>query len=76
MQYNNLHYIHACTVSLLYVDLVRKLFVTIRFSEKGSNDRIKEEATYMMFIEYLELIEEGIYFNYNCDMTVYINCAY
>ena len=33
----------------------------MRYSEEGSNDRQKEEATYMHFVNYLEEVEEGVF---------------
>ena len=31
----------------------------VRFSERGSNAREKEESAYMMFLDYLEECEQG-----------------
>lgn len=42
------------------IDVVRKVFGKVRFSEEGSNARIKEQSAYMMFIEYLEECEKGM----------------
>lgn len=36
------------------VDDIRKIFTEVKYSEKGSNDRIKEEATFMFFVDYLD----------------------
>lgn len=41
-------YVHGVT------DSMRKLFKEVHFSERGSNSRIKEKATYMTFVDYLE----------------------
>ena len=44
---------------------MRKLFGKIVYSEKGTNQRTKEESTYMMFLQYLDKCEKGItYFVY------------
>ena len=48
-------YIHVLPIS----DDFRKLFVDVRFSERGSNAREKEESVYMMFLDYLEECEQG-----------------
>ena len=48
----------------IVTDGIIKMFKDIRFSEKGSNCREKEEATYMMFIDYLEECEAGSYNNF------------
>ena len=45
--------------SFSYVDFVRKLFVDVKFSEKGSNARQREESVYMSFVKYLEQCERG-----------------
>ena len=39
---------------------MKRGFGTVMYSEKGSNERCKEEATYLLFSEYLEEIEAGI----------------
>ena len=36
------------------------MFKKVQFSEEGSNDRVKEEGAYMMFLEYLDECEKGI----------------
>ena len=36
------------------LDYVGSLFEQKSFSEKGRNDREKEEATYMFFLDFLE----------------------
>lgn len=35
-------------------DSVRKLFTDIRYSEKGSNDRVQEAAAFNFFVDYLD----------------------
>ena len=44
------------------IDTLRKMFTRVIYSEKGTNQRQKEENTYMMFLEYLDKCEEGNYF--------------
>ena len=36
------------------LDDLRKMFVSVRFSEKGSNEQAKEETAYTFFIDYLD----------------------
>ena len=36
------------------------MFKKVHFSEDGSNDRVKEESAYMMFLDYLDECEKGI----------------
>ena len=36
------------------------MFKTVRYSEKGSNERTREEDAYMFFIDYLDDCEKGI----------------
>lgn len=45
--------------SLLHQAILRKIFVDIRFSERGSNAREVEEKTYMLFLDYLEECEQA-----------------
>ena len=40
------------------IDIVRRVFTKVRFSEDGSNARVKEESAYMMFLEYLDECEK------------------
>lgn len=41
--------------TVLYsVDDIRELFTEVKYSEKGSNERKKEEASYMFFYDYME----------------------
>ena len=42
-----------------FTEKIRKLFKKIIFSESGSNDRQAEEHTFMMFIQYLEEVEDN-----------------
>ena len=43
---------------------IRKLFKKVVFSDPGSNERRKEENSYMMFVQYLEKCEdEGNIYN-------------
>ena len=44
---------------LLILDDIRELLADIKFSEKGSSARQKEEATYIYFTDYLEECERG-----------------
>ena len=41
------------------LDDIRKLFTKIIYSEKGTNDREQEEATFMFFMDYMEDCERG-----------------
>ena len=43
------------------IDGIRKIFKTVRFSEEGSNAREKEQNSYMMFLDYLDECEKGMY---------------
>ena len=45
--------------SMILVYYVRQVFKNIRFSEKGTNARIKEQKPYMMFLQYLNGCEKG-----------------
>jgi hypothetical protein len=42
----------------LTADIVRKLFIIIRYSVEGSNERQKENRAYMYFIDYLDDCED------------------
>ena len=46
--------------SIYFIDTIRKMFSTIKFSEVGSNSRVSEETAYAYFIDYLEDCEKGI----------------
>ena len=52
------------------IDGIRKLF-KVRFSEEGSNAKIKEQNAYMMFIDYLEDCEKGESFAISTLITTY-----
>ena len=39
---------------VIFLDVVRDLFAHKVFSEKGSTERAREEATYMFFLDFLE----------------------
>ena len=54
---------------MITIDGVRKVF-KVRFSENGSNAKIKEENAYMMFIEYLEECEKGMFTLFCCEYQV------
>ena len=41
--------INNCDIFSLCVDDIRKLFTEVRYSEKGSNDRGREEEALMFF---------------------------
>ena len=43
------------------IDGIRKIFKTVRFSEECSNAREKEQNSYMMFLDYLDECEKGMY---------------
>lgn len=45
--------------SMILVDYVRQVFKNIRFSEKGTHARMKEQEAYMMFLQYLNGCEKG-----------------
>ncbi len=34
--------------NLIFLDYVRKLFTEVKYSSKGSNERMKEEAVFML----------------------------
>ena len=55
-----------------FTDIVRKLFIDIKFSEKGSNARQREENTYMFFVDYLEACERGKYRLRLCNIGVVV----
>ena len=54
----------ACTIMLLYVDTIITLLGKKHFSEAGTSQRMKEEATYMLFIDLLHQCEGGVLFLY------------
>jgi len=45
------------------IDTIRRLFKTVTYSDLGSNERTKQEAAYVWFMDYMEEIEEGILYN-------------
>ena len=42
------------------IDALRKMFGRIVYSEKGCNERQREESTYFMFLNYLDKCEKGM----------------
>jgi len=40
-------------------DKLRNLFTSIKYSQKGSSSRIREETAFMQFIDYLDDCEGG-----------------
>ena len=42
-----------------FSDTIRNLFTDVKFSEKGSNDRVLEEAAYTFFLDYMDDCEIG-----------------
>ena len=44
---------------IFFTEEIRKMFKTVRYSEKGTNERIKEEETFVFFMNYLEDCEKG-----------------
>ena len=42
--------------------------MTVRYSESGSNEREKEEQTYIFFVDYLEECEGGMAMYMNNDV--------
>ncbi len=46
-------------MSFLCVDCIRKYLKEVKFSEKGTSVRVKEEATYMHFMRYLQKCEKS-----------------
>lgn len=44
---------------MFYADVLRKLFTNIKYSQRGSSARIREETTFMYFVEYLDDCEGG-----------------
>ena len=46
---------------LFIIDTIRKLFTEVRYSEAGTNARMREENVYMFFVDYLDDCERGIY---------------
>ena len=55
---------YTCRTVITFVvvaitDSVRSLFKQVKFSEEGSNARLKEQNSYMMFLDYLDDCERG-----------------
>ena len=50
---------YLCHFSIYIIDIIRKIFKTVRFSEEGTNAREKEQNAYMMFLDYLDECEKG-----------------
>ena len=51
------------------------MFKTIRFCEKGSNERVREEA-FKFFIDYLDDCERGTYIDvivYACTLLINVS---
>lgn len=42
-------------------ETIKKLFTKVDFSEAGSNERLKEEATYMLFMDFLRDCEGKLF---------------
>ena len=45
------------TIFIIHVDELQKLLEDVRFSQKGTTEREKEEATYMFFLDLLHSCE-------------------
>ena len=43
------------------------MFKTVRYSEKGTNECIKEEETFVFFMNYLEDCEKGFLSNHDLN---------
>lgn len=62
-----------CIVRLLfsiYTDLIHTLFTEIWYSEAGTNARIKEEAAFMYFIDYLDDCARGKALQHDSECVV------
>lgn len=55
----------------VYADIMRKLFTRVIYSDKGSNERQKEEHTYTMFLEYLDKFEKGKCVLFYCILPIF-----
>ena len=42
-----------CPTFFTFADGIKRMFSNILFSDAGTPDRVKEEATYMMFLDLL-----------------------
>ena len=40
-----------------FVEFIQGLFKTVHFAEKGTNQRVKEEAAFMLFVDLLNSCE-------------------
>ena len=50
--------------TVLLVDIIRHLFTEIRYSDKGTSERVREEAAFMYFIDYLDDCERSMLLSY------------
>ncbi len=50
---------HSFFIVIVFIDSLIKMFKRVIYSEKGSNERSKEENTFIMFLDYLEKCERG-----------------
>ncbi len=69
-QYRKLIIVPVTDLFHLFADDIRNLFTVLKYSVKGSNDRIKEEASYMFFIDYMDDCEGGEFIGGSCMFTV------
>ncbi len=53
------YYVSFVWQTFSLTDYVRTVFKAIKFSEKGTNTRTKEESAYMMFLNYIDECEKG-----------------
>ena len=67
-------------VHIFFADKLRNLFTDIKYSEKGSSIRIREETAFMYFVDYLDDCEGGkvslttnMYFNAICSWFLSVN---
>lgn len=44
------------------------MFTVIKYSEEGSNEREKEEATFMFFVDYLDDCEGSMFLVCSCSV--------
>ena len=47
------------TMFILFLDVIRHLFTQIRYSDKGTSERVREETAFMYFIDYLDDCERS-----------------
>ena len=45
-------------LTIYHTEVLRRMFSEVHYSSKGSNERSKEESTYLMFVDYLEEVEQ------------------